>query len=237
MLRNEFSRRKCSDIGQVIESDHMPRQNRVTPFGEIVATPERGTMMGNRGRLHDAHGQIRRPWQVKRWLICLLEFNGRQREVIAPDRYTELFFLDEATALAAGHRPCCECRRKSYNTFVNAWAVGNGIDVNDGRPTADSIDDRLHEDRVSHDRSKRAYRAKTDDLPDGVFVTSDQDLGFSFLLWEDQLFAWSPAGYTAGRRLAAGEEVSVLTPESTVAAIRAGYVPEVHPSAKGRRSS
>ena len=103
----------------------MPRQNRVTPFGEIVAVPERGTMMGNRGRLHDEEGRIRRPWQVKRWLICLLEFNGRHRQVMAPDRYTELFFLDEATALAAGHRPCFECRRKSYNAFVDAWAVGN----------------------------------------------------------------------------------------------------------------
>src|SRR3954451_12489199 len=119
----------------------MPRQNRVTPFGEIVAVPERGTMMGNRGRLHDGEGQILRPWQVKRWLICLLEFNGRHRVVMAPDRYTELFFLDEATALAAGHRPCFECRRKSFEQFAAAWAVGNGIDVTDGCPTAASIDD------------------------------------------------------------------------------------------------
>lgn len=86
----------------------MPRQNRVTPFGEIVAIPERGTMMGNRGRLHDAEGYIRRPWQVRRWLICVLEFRGRHREVMAPDRYTALFFLDESTGLAAGHRPCFE---------------------------------------------------------------------------------------------------------------------------------
>ena len=107
----------------------MPRQNRVTPFGEIVAVPERGTMMGNRGRLHDDEGRIRRPWQVKRWLVCLLEFNGRHRQVMAPDRYTELFFLDEATALAAGHRPCFECRRKSYNAFVDAWAIGNVDDA------------------------------------------------------------------------------------------------------------
>src|SRR6478735_581650 len=100
----------------------MPRRNRVTPFGEIVAVPERGTMMGNRGVLHDAQGRIRRPWQVKRWILCLLEFRERHREVMAPDRYTELFFLDEATGLAAGHCPCAECRRKSYNAFVDAWA-------------------------------------------------------------------------------------------------------------------
>src|SRR3954465_1148608 len=103
----------------------MPRQNRVTPFGEIVATPERGTMMGNRGRLHDAGGRIFRPWQVKRWLICLLEFNGRHRQVMTPDRYTEPFFLDEATALAAGHRPCFECRRARFLAYRVAWATEN----------------------------------------------------------------------------------------------------------------
>ena len=169
-------------------------------------------MMGNRGRLHDDDGRIRRPWQVKRWLICLLEFNGRHRQVMAPDRYTELFFLDEATALAAGHRPCFECRRKSYNAFVDAWAAGNGIDVTDGRPAADSIDDRLHEERVGPGRSKRTFRANIDDLPDGVFVTLGQDEDRPYLLWDGHLLAWSPGGYTAGCPRPAGEEVTVLTP-------------------------
>ena len=100
----------------------MARQNRVTPFGEIVAVSDRGTVMGNRGVLHDAAGRIRRPWQVKRWLLCRLEFRGRRRVVMAPDRYTELFFLDEATGLAAGHRPCFECRRRSFDSYVDAWA-------------------------------------------------------------------------------------------------------------------
>jgi hypothetical protein len=99
----------------------MSRQNRVMPFGEIIATPERGTFMGNRGVLHDDAGRIRRPWQVKRWLLCLLEFRGRKRTVMTPHRYTELFFLDEATGLAAGHRPCLECRRERFNAFVKAW--------------------------------------------------------------------------------------------------------------------
>src|SRR5258708_2471220 len=138
----------------------MPRQNRVTPFGEIVALPERGTVMGNRGRLHDGSGQIRRSWQVKRWLLCRLEFNGRHRAVMAPDHYTELFFLDEATGLAAGHRPCFECRRKSYNDFVDAWATGNAHDLGEGRPTATSIDESLHAERVGPDRSKRTFTAK-----------------------------------------------------------------------------
>ncbi len=113
---------------------------------------------------------------------------------MAPDRYTELFFLDEATALAAGHRPCFECRRKSFNAFVDAWAVGNGIDVTDGRPAADSIDDRLHEERVGPGRSKRTFVANIDDLPDGVFVTLGQEDDRPYLLWDGHLLAWSPAG-------------------------------------------
>src|SRR6202451_2054834 len=100
------------------------RQNRVTPFGDLVATPERGTFMGNRGVLHDAEGRIKRVWQLKRWIVCVLEFRGRKRQVMTPGRYTELFFLDEATALAAGHRPCAECRRQRFNAFRDAWKPG-----------------------------------------------------------------------------------------------------------------
>ena len=211
----------------------MPRQNRLKPFGEIVAVPERGTMMGNRGRLHDEAGLIRRPWQVKRWLIWLLDFNERHRQVMAPDRYTELFFLDEATALAAGHRPCFECRRKSYNAFVDAWSVGNAGSIDADRPTAGKIDARLHEDRVGPNRSKRTFTANIDQLPDGVFLILEED-GRAHLLWEGRILEWSPGGYTVSRPLPYGEVVSVLTPRSTVAAIRASYVPEVHPSARRR---
>ena len=211
----------------------MPRQNRVTPYGEIVSVAERGTCMGNRGRLHDGVGHIRRSWQVKRWLICVLEFNGRHRQVMAPDRYTELFFLDEATGLAAGHRPCFECRRKSYNAYVDAWPTGNACDPAATRPTAASIDERLHQERIGPDRSKRTFRASIDDLPDGVFVTLDKDGGRAYLLWGGHILGWSPGGYTGHQQRPAGEEVTVLTPGSTVAAIRAGYRPEVHPSAIG----
>src|ERR1700732_822885 len=103
----------------------MARQNRVTPAGDVIATPERGTFLGNRGVLHDDQGRIKRAWQLKRWIVCVLEFKGRRRAVMTPGRYTELFFLDEATALAAGHRPCAECRRERFNAFREAWLRGD----------------------------------------------------------------------------------------------------------------
>ena len=212
----------------------MPRRNRVTPFGEIVAVPERGTMMGNRGILHDAEGRIRRPWAVKRWLLCVLEFHGRHRTVMSPNRYTELFFLDEATGLAAGHRPCFECRRGRYMAFRDAWAAGNPDVMGPEPPRADDIDDRLHAERVAPNRSKRTERAKLDDLADGVFISLDGRDGETCLVWGDGLFVWSPGGYRQRRRRPKGEVVTVLTPRSTVRAIRSGYVPEVHPSARRR---
>ncbi len=146
----------------------MPRRNRVTPFGEIVAAPERGTMMGNRGILHDSTGVILRPWQVKRWLICVLEFKGRHRTVMAPNRYTELFFLDEATALSAGHRPCFECRRGRFLAFRDAWTAGNHPSAESGSIRAAVMDERLHADRIGPGRTRRTFRANIDDLPDGV---------------------------------------------------------------------
>src|SRR5262249_22771971 len=117
----------------------MPRQNRVTPFGEIIATPEPGTLMGNRGVLHDERGRIRRAWQVKRWVLCLLD-SRRRRVIMAPGRTTELFFLDEATGLAAGHRPCAECRRGRFLAFHDAWTAGHPILVGAGRAPAAVLD-------------------------------------------------------------------------------------------------
>jgi hypothetical protein len=206
----------------------MPRQNRVTPFGEVVAVSERGTVMGNRGVLHDEIGTIRRPWQVKRWLLCRLEFRGRRRTVMAPGRYTELFFLDEATALAAGHRPCFECRRRAFHSFADAWSS-----VNPGgeRVTASMIDEQLHAERVGPGRSKRTFRASLADLPDGVFVTGIDSVEGAHLLWKGRLLAWSPGGYTTSLAAPGHGDVTVLTPESTMGVIRAGYVPEIHPSA------
>ena len=209
----------------------MPRQTRVTPFGEIIATPERGTFLGNRGVLHNSEGWIKRLWQVKRWIVCVLEFRGRKRAVMTPNRYTELFFLDEATALAAGHRPCAECRHARFLDFCNAWRMANRGEYGSPRPTADEIDRRLHSERLAANRSKRSFVAALDELPDGVLVTVAAWGEQAYLVWGDHLTAWSPGGYGKRRRRPQGEAVKVLTPPSTVAAIRAGYVPKVHPSA------
>jgi hypothetical protein len=212
----------------------MPRQNRVTPFGEIIATPERGTFLGNRGILHDADGHIKRLWQLKRWLICVLEFRGRKRTVMTPNRYTELFFLDEATALAGGHRPCAECRHARFLDFCQAWKAAHPGAGGSGRPTADELDNQLHAERVAADRSKRSFTAALDELPDGVFVTVPAWGERAYLVWANGLLEWSPGGYQKRRSRPQGERVRVLTPPSTVAAIRAGYVPEVHASSRRR---
>jgi hypothetical protein len=209
----------------------MPRQNRVTPFGTLIATAERGTFMGNRGRLHAPDGRILRPWQVKRWLLCVLEFRGRRRTVMHPDRYTELFFLDEATGLAAGHRPCAECRYAAFRDFVRAWTIGSGHAMDAPPITADALDAQLHRKRIDATRQKPTFPARLGDLPDGVFVATGDDDDRAALLWHDALHTWSPGGYTQREVRPRGEKVKVLTPRSTVAAIENGYVPQVHPTA------
>jgi hypothetical protein len=209
----------------------MPRQNRVTPSGESIATPERGTFLGNRGVLHDAAGRIRRAWQLKRWIVCVLGFKGRKRQVMTPGHYTELFFLDEATALAAGHRPCAECRRERFNAFRQAWRSAHPGAVGSSLPTADEIDSRLHAERIGPDGSKRLFEAKLDELPSGVFVRGTDWGDSAYLVWNGGLLCWSAGRYTRRRERPKTADVLVLTPESTVAAIRAGYVPDIHPSA------
>lgn len=208
----------------------MPRQNRVTPFGDIVATPARGTFMGNRGLLHDGEGRIVRAWALRRWIVCVLEFRGRKRQVMTPGRYTELFFLDEVTALAAGHRPCAECRHARFVDFRNAWAHDRS-----DRPTAQDIDNRLHAERVSRDCFKSTVKAALDGLPDGVLVSVPSWGEEAFLVWGDSLLAWSHSGYRERRPRPRRAEVSLLTPPSTVKAIRNGYIPEVHPTALALR--
>jgi hypothetical protein len=208
----------------------MPRRNRVTPFGEIIATPERGTFLGNRGILHDSTGCLRRAWQVKRWLICALQFRGRHREVMTPNSYTELFFLDEATALAAGHRPCAECRYTRFISFCHAWKSAHPGDGARERPRADEIDRRLHAERITRDRSKHYHTAALDELPNGVLVTLRRMRDRAYLVWGEQLLEWSAGGYKHVRPRPKHDLVLVLTPKSTVGAIRAGYVPEIHAS-------
>lgn len=208
----------------------MPKRNRVTPTGEIVATPERGTVMGNRGVLHDADGDIRRPWQLRRWIACVLSFKGRRRKVMTPGRYTELFFLDEATALAAGHRPCAECRRDRFDAFRRAWTIHAGTDGSPP-PTAPEIDDRMHAERVAPDGSKRTYTADLDALSDGVFVRHPDRDDVTCLVLGGGLLVWSPGGYTDRLPRPTGIEIRVLTPAPTVRAVRAGYAPGLHPTA------
>jgi hypothetical protein len=190
--------------------------------------------MGNRGVLHDAEGHIKRAWQVKRWLVCVLEFRGRKRTVMTPNSYTELFFLDEATALAAGHRPCAECRHDRFLDFCKAWQMAHPKDGNSQRPTAAQIDDRLHAERLTPDRSNRCFSESVDDLPDGVFVRVEAWGAKEFLIWGDSLLAWSPGGYQEHRPRQRGKRAWVVTPSSTVEAIRAGYFPVVHASAGDR---
>lgn len=209
----------------------MPLQNRVDPFGEIAAHPARGLFMGNRGILHDAERRLGRArWKHKVWIICLTEFRGRKRTVMSPRRYTELFFLDEATALAAGHRPCFECRRRDVHRFLDAWMDGTGWEAAD-RIRADEVDRLLHAERIDRrTRRQRTWRAGLHDLPDGAFVTLDERPGQPLLVLGDTLVPWRFDGY--GRpRPKPRATATVLTPPSTVAALSAGFAPTLHPSA------
>ena len=208
-----------------------PLQNRVTPFGELIATPARGTLMGNRGRLHD-HGRriVRRVVPSYRaWVTCVLEFRGRRRVVMAPDRYTELFFLDEATALAAGHRPCGECRRADYLRFKALWLVANRDRGLGPAALIGAIDRELGRDRLDANGRPRTFGARLGSLPDGVFVAGP-DRAEALLYWRGRLLPWSPEGYGASRSASADQRVTVLTPRSTCRTIAAGYVPAVSPA-------
>jgi len=185
----------------------VPLQNRVDPFGRILADPARGLWTGNRGVLHDEGRTIRRPWQVRRWIICRLEFRGRHREVMSPRTWTELFFLDEATAFAAGHRPCGECRHAAYRRFRDLWGLIHLADPVD----AESIDRRLHAERLAG-RAKRTEPAELADLPDGTFIARDDR---AWLVLQRSLLEWSPAGYVARRDRPPRARVDVLTPPAS----------------------
>ena len=207
----------------------MPLRNRVTPFGDLVAATARGLVYGNRGCLHDSHGVIRRAFDGKRWIACRLEFRGRRRtQLQQPGRYTELFFLDEATAFAAGHRPCRECRYPDYERFVTLWHELSG----GGRPSAGTIDEQLHVERVHPaTREQRRHAAPFGGLPDGTFVALD---GRALLVLGDALLPWSPSGYAERLARPRSGTAEVLTPPSLVRALAAGWqssLPLLHPSA------
>jgi hypothetical protein len=211
----------------------MPLQNRVTPRGDLIATAARGAFMGNRGRLHDASRQIvrRQVPSYRAWVTCLLDFKGRRRAVMAPGRYTEVFFLDEATALAAGHRPCGECRRADYRRFKAAWLAGNSERGLAGDASIDAIDRALHADRLTDDGLQRTFVADIATLPDGVFVARGA-AGAPLLIRGGALWRWSPEGYGDPEERPDGGHATVLTPHSTVRAIAGGYEPGVHASAR-----
>jgi hypothetical protein len=191
-------------------------QNRVTPLGELIAVPKRGLVYGNRGCLHDSERRIRRSFQVKRWIACRLEFRGRYRaDPMPPGRYTGLFFLDEATAFAAGHRPCAECRREDYKRFMEIV----------GEQRADDLDERLHAERLGP-------RREESNLPDGAFVLAD---GEPWVALGDELLRWTPGGYADQR--ARPRCATAITPRTTLEVLRAGWngaVPFLHVSAVER---
>ena len=198
----------------------MTLRNRVTPFGDLTITPARGLLMGNRGgRLHDAQRNLSaRRWASKQWICCKLGFNNRHRTVWG-DSYSELFFLDEVTAFAAGHRPCFECRRKDANAFAALFP---------GKHKAPDMDAVLHGERLDG-KSKRRLRRALDALPDGVMIALGDD---GFTVRGKYLLRWTSAGYDEKRERPEGVDVDVLTPPSIVAVLAEGYAPLWHPSAR-----
>ena len=204
----------------------MPLQNRVTPQGDIIATPHRGMFTGNRGIIHDPTTKtlLARRWASRAWLVCVCEFRGRRRQVMGGRSWTELFFLDEATAFAAGHRPCFFCRRDDANRFRAAWEEGNGV----SGVLARDIDAVLHRERQAG--GKKRLHARTTplaELPDGAMLQEGVE---SFLVVQGRALEWSPAGYREAQ--IAINDAMLLTPPSTVRALSAGYRPVLHPSAE-----
>ena len=206
----------------------MPLQNRVTPLGELIADPARGLVYGNRGCLHDENGRIRRRYNGKRWIACRLEFRGWHRgPLMQPGRFTELFFLDDATALAAGHRPCALCRREDYARLVAVWAKLHPDQVG-----ADGIDAQLHGERIdTRTRAQRHHDVLLDELPDGAFVLHE---GQPHVVLGPSVLRWSPAGYGGPEPRPTRQRAQLVTPPSLVSVLRAGWqplVPFLHPSA------
>lgn len=208
----------------------MAKQNRVTPYGELIATPARGTLMGNRGCLHDDQGNIRRAYQGKRWIICVLDFKNRQRTVMTPGQYTELFFLDEATALAAGHRPCAECQRERFKLFRATWAAANPQLAGTATPAVGVIDAVLHAERLAKTPRPLLSQHEIGQLPAGTFVApiGEDD---AYLVVAGRLLRWFPSGYEPLNKPLSANDIAVLTPRSIVRTLAAGYGAGLHSSA------
>ncbi|MCE5972430.1 hypothetical protein LZA78_02860 [Sinirhodobacter sp. WL0062] len=205
----------------------MPLKNRVNPFGHIVASAARGSLMGNRGILHDEHGNIHKTHAHQNWVACALAFNGNKRTLMAPHSYTELFFLDEATALAAGHRPCATCRRDRYRAFTQLWLQVHGAPP-EGTPLPKAIDRALHVARIERNQ-KVTSPAVFEELPNGVMISKEDH---AILKWNGVGHLWSFEGYGLIPVPISGP-VRVLTPKPLIALLHAGYRPEIHPSLPG----
>lgn len=211
----------------------MPLQNRVDPWGRLHSVEARGAWMGNRGVLHDESRQIVAQWRSKTWILCRLQFKGRRRSVFAPGRYSELFFLDEATAYAAGHRPCAECNRERFNAFKREWLSANPELGLPPSTKAAEIDRVLHAERVAGP-GRANYEARLDELPDGAMLERD---GSALLAYGGLLHPWSFSGYGAPLPTpASGVRVRVLTPRSIVRAFARGLRPQIDPSGSPCRS-
>ncbi len=209
----------------------MPLQNRVTPFGDIVAIEQRGLFMGNRGIIHDPATRtlLRRRWTNKAWIICLCSFRGVRRQVMARHSWTELFFLDEATALSAGHRPCFYCRREAAREFAAAWARAHGL----ARVGARDIDAALHAQRLQGTAQRiHPLRVPPAELPDGAMIVLS---GEAYAMVKGLAFRWSESGYQRPCKLARAD--GLLTPPSTIATLAAGYRCVLHPTAVRRPRS
>ena len=209
-----------------MRSGRRPLQNRVTPFGDVVAIAQRGLFIGNRGIIHDPATKtlLGRRWTTKAWLVCVLDYKGRHREVMGGRSWTELFFLDEAVALAAGHRPCFFCRRAAAEAFRTAWGKAKGGKA----PRAPEMDAVLHEERLDHGRKRvHAISGPVTELPDGAVIVA---AGEAYTIAHGRAFLWSEQGYQAARQVHRTD--GLLTPPSTLLAIRAGYQPVLHPDIK-----
>lgn len=202
-------------------------QNRVSPNGSIIRTKARGAWLGNRGVIHNEHKEIVKAYAIKAWIICMLEFRGRHREIMQPDRWTELFFLDEATAFSAGHRPCFQCRYKDHIQFKEHWIKGNlqyGFDM---KTSIKAMDDVIHAERIDKYGGKVSYTEQIKNLPDGTIFNKEEEC---YLLSKGKFYHWTPFGYDRYEDAVPELVVEVLTPRSIVNAFMAGYSPQIDKS-------
>ena len=206
----------------------MPLQNRVSPFSKLTATPQRGAWTGNRGVIHNDRKEIIKNHAVKYWITCALEYKDFRRKVMSPNRWTELFFLDEATAFAAGHRPCGFCRHADFKRFKTLWIAANGtLHGFTATTKMDIIDAVIHQERLGKNGRQKTFQATLSTLPDGTFIALE-GINKAYLWYQEGLYEWSFDGYTKILPFDENQEVMVLTPLSYVSVFEAGYLPQVH---------